>query len=46
MHHLYRIGETISVINKADPKPQEAFLMILDNVHETVGRGTRDAGPV
>jgi len=32
LHHLFRIGEAIAVINKTDPKQQEAFLMILDSV--------------
>jgi len=32
LHARFRIGETIAVINKTDPKQQEAFLMILDSV--------------
>jgi CheY-like chemotaxis protein len=32
LHERFRIGETIAVINKTDPKQQEAFLMILDSV--------------
>ena len=32
LHQRFRIGETIAVINKTDPKQQEAFLMILDSV--------------
>lgn len=32
LHGLFTIGETIAVINKTDPKQQEAFLMILDSV--------------
>ena len=32
LHHLFPIGETIAVINKTDPKQQEAFLMILDSI--------------
>lgn len=32
LHSLFPIGETIAVINKTDPKQQEAFLMILDSV--------------
>jgi CheY-like chemotaxis protein len=32
LHERFRIGETIAVINKTDPKQQEAFLMILDGV--------------
>jgi CheY-like chemotaxis protein len=32
LHERFRIGETIAVINKSDPKQQEAFLMILDSV--------------
>lgn len=32
LHERFKIGETIAVINKTDPKQQEAFLMILDSV--------------
>ncbi len=32
LHQHFRIGETIAVINKTEPKQQEAFLMILDSV--------------
>ncbi len=32
LHQRFRIGETIAVINKTDPKQQEAFLMILDSI--------------
>jgi CheY-like chemotaxis protein len=32
LHERFRIGECIAVINKTDPKQQEAFLMILDSV--------------
>lgn len=32
LHERFRIGETIAVINKTEPKQQEAFLMILDSV--------------
>ncbi len=32
LHERFRIGETIAVINKIDPKQQDAFLMILDSV--------------
>ena len=32
LHERFRIGETIAVINKTDPKQQEAFLMILDSI--------------
>jgi len=32
LHARFRIGETIAVINKTDPKQQEAFMMILDSV--------------
>lgn len=32
LHERFQIGETIAVINKTDPKQQEAFLMILDSV--------------
>ncbi|HUP49815.1 MAG TPA: response regulator [Thermoanaerobaculia bacterium] len=32
LHRRFRVGETIAVINKTEPKQQEAFLMILDSV--------------
>jgi CheY-like chemotaxis protein len=32
LHQRFRMGETIAVIHKTDPKQQEAFLMILDSV--------------
>jgi CheY-like chemotaxis protein len=32
LHQRFRIGETIAVINKTEPRQQEAFLMILDGV--------------
>ena len=32
LHQRFRIGETIAVINKTDPRQQEAFLMILDSI--------------
>jgi CheY-like chemotaxis protein len=32
LHERFRIGETVAVINKTDPRQQEAFLMILDSV--------------
>jgi two-component system, OmpR family, phosphate regulon response regulator OmpR len=32
LHQRFRIGETIAVINKTEPRQQEAFLMILDSV--------------
>lgn len=32
LHRRFRIGETMAVINKTEPKQQEAFLMILDSV--------------
>ena len=32
LHERFRIGETIAVITKTDPKQMEAFLMILDSV--------------
>jgi len=32
LHEQFRLGEAIAVINKTDPKQQEAFLMILDSV--------------
>jgi CheY-like chemotaxis protein len=37
LHARFRIGETIAVINKTDPKQQEAFLMILDSVMRKQG---------
>jgi CheY-like chemotaxis protein len=37
LHERFRIGETIAVINKTDPKQQEAFLMILDSVARRKG---------
>jgi CheY-like chemotaxis protein len=37
LHERFRIGECIAVINKTDPKQQEAFLMILDSVMRKVG---------
>jgi CheY-like chemotaxis protein len=37
LHQRFRIGETIAVINKTDPKQQEAFLMILDSVMRRAG---------
>ena len=37
LHQRFRIGETIAVINKTDPKQQEAFLMILDSVVKNKG---------
>ena len=40
LHQRFRIGETIAVINKTDPKQQEAFLMILDSVVRK--KGMRD----
>jgi CheY-like chemotaxis protein len=42
LHQRFRIGETIAVINKTDPKQQEAFLMILDSVVRK--KGMRDEG--
>ena len=42
LHQRFRIGETIAVINKTDPKQQEAFLMILDSVVRK--RGMKDEG--
>ena len=42
LHQRFRIGETIAVINKTDPKQQEAFLMILDSVVRK--KGLRDEG--
>jgi len=32
LHERFRIGEAIAVINKTEPKQQEAFLMILDSI--------------
>lgn len=32
LHRRFRIGEAIAVINKTEPKQQEAFLMILDSI--------------
>ncbi|MGA7614805.1 MAG: response regulator [Thermoanaerobaculia bacterium] len=32
LHARFRIGDTIAVINKTEPKQQEAFLMILDSI--------------
>ena len=32
LHARFRVGETIAVVNKTEPKQQEAFLMILDSV--------------
>lgn len=32
LHRRFKIGETIAVINKTEPKQQEAFLMILDSL--------------
>ncbi|HUP65565.1 MAG TPA: response regulator [Thermoanaerobaculia bacterium] len=32
LHQRFRIGETIAVLNKTEPKQQEAFLMILDSI--------------
>lgn len=32
LHQRFRVGETIAVVNKTEPKQQEAFLMILDSV--------------
>ena len=32
LHRRFQIGETIAVINKTEPKQQEAFLMILDSI--------------
>jgi CheY-like chemotaxis protein len=37
LHERFRIGECIAVINKTDPKQQEAFLMILDSVMRKAG---------
>jgi len=41
LHQRFRIGETIAVINKTDPKQQEAFLMILDSVMRRKGNDER-----
>jgi len=32
LHERFKIGDAIAVINKTEPKQQEAFLMILDSV--------------
>ena len=32
LHQRFRIGEAIAVINKTEPKQQEAFLMIIDSI--------------
>jgi len=32
LHERFRLGETMAVINKTEPKQQEAFLMILDSL--------------
>ncbi len=32
LHQRFKLGETIAVINKTEPKQQEAFLMILDSI--------------
>jgi CheY-like chemotaxis protein len=32
LHRRFQIGETMAVINKTEPKQQEAFLMILDSI--------------
>ena len=32
LHTRFKVGEIIAVINKTEPKQQEAFLMILDSV--------------
>jgi len=32
LHQRFRIGETIAVINKTEPKQQEAFMMIIDSI--------------
>jgi two-component system, response regulator len=37
LHQRFRIGETIAVINKTDPRQQEAFLMILDSIMRRAG---------
>lgn len=39
LHQRFRIGETIAVINKTDPRQQEAFLMILDSVVQRKDEG-------
>lgn len=32
LHERFKIGDTIAVINKVEPRQQEAFLMILDSI--------------
>ncbi|MCM2315818.1 MAG: response regulator [Thermoanaerobaculia bacterium] len=32
LHERFKIGDAIAVINKVEPKQQEAFLMILDSI--------------
>ena len=32
LHQRFRLGEAIAVVNKTDPRQQDAFLMILDSV--------------
>ena len=32
LHERFKIGDTIAVINKTEPRQQEAFLMILDSI--------------
>jgi len=32
LHQRFRLGEAIAVINKTDPRQQDAFLMILDSL--------------
>ena len=32
LHRRFELGEAIAVLNKTEPKQQEAFLMILDSV--------------
>lgn len=32
LHQRFKVGETIAVINKTEPRQQEAFLMILDSI--------------
>ena len=32
LHTRFKVGELIAVINKTEPKQQEAFLMILDSI--------------
>ena len=32
LHERFKVGETIAVINKTEPRQQEAFLMILDSI--------------